>query len=703
MSQNLIIVDITDNEIAYLDGSSNLKEIKGNGRLLIKNPSQKSRLWNLNCDLKEIVKTSFNSRELNVGILDPTQEFVSDYELRNLKAPTLKIEETFDTDISDREKINNTFLFQNDNKCLLKIILENPNNLPILEIKVFREIPEIFHEIEIKNPTKGDSNIKDEVGRKSLTWEITSLNGHEKAELEIFLTVNMKTLTEQELGSLKVTYLVNNYQLSMVNPEVRGLTDSMSGVETEEGAIPGLWNCSVEFINESEFQLRVEDVRVSHKIITGSETVVSQTPDKILNPGDAWDFNFQVESRDVPELNSKIGFTPLYLVISRVVGEIIKESTVYSVLSATINKNITPPEVDAYANTDLTVVDTILNDGSSPIEKIIISDEIPVDFIPPSIGEITIMLDDLVISEREKFIQKIIVDPNDQDFSKNHQICIELYKLSSEFTAGKEMVVSYPLVAKNPRPPTETLYVAPVKLKINSVIEGKLLEIVPEEEPQIKIKYVKRKLKTLKSVKPGFNEGEFSIAVRIQNKGGVVLENVIVKERIPSGFKLTEFTPPEGTSHEIVQIAGETELQIKFIEIKMGTTIIINYNCSGEGNYLRSEPNVVVLGRENIESADNSSHSRISTSMPQLHLDSSQLSLINDVFIELYKRVDQTITGEDLGSLIEDIRDLFPPGPALHQIQSFARELISMGDKLIIGTVKDDILSKLKSFENRYE
>jgi len=55
---DLIIIDITESEKAALDGLSNLKEIRGNGIILIKNPTEKSRLWNLNCDLKEIVNTT---------------------------------------------------------------------------------------------------------------------------------------------------------------------------------------------------------------------------------------------------------------------------------------------------------------------------------------------------------------------------------------------------------------------------------------------------------------------------------------------------------------------------------------------------------------------------------------------------------------------------------------------------------------------
>ena len=90
---DLIIIDITENEKVVIDGSLNPKEIKGSGNLSVKNPSSKSRLWNLMCDLKEIVNTTINSRELNVGILNPSQEFNKDYEIQNLKQPSLIVNE----------------------------------------------------------------------------------------------------------------------------------------------------------------------------------------------------------------------------------------------------------------------------------------------------------------------------------------------------------------------------------------------------------------------------------------------------------------------------------------------------------------------------------------------------------------------------------------------------------------------------------
>ena len=702
MSENLIVIDITDEEHIVLEGSQNLKEISGKGTLVVKNPTQKSRLWNLLCNVKEIVNTSLESKELTLGTLNPAQDFRKEYEIKDLKGASLKVEEIFDTDKSDSGKVNNAFLYKTDNKCSLKLVLTNPLNLPILEIKVKRDMPAFIQEIEMRDPSHGDASLKEEEGKRILAWELSSLDAQANAELEIFFTVNIKELAAQELGALKVNYLVNNYKLTMMNPEVRGLTDSMSGIDRDEGTQPGIWDCNVEFINESEFQVKLEDTKVTQKIATGSEMVVSQTPDKVLNPDESWDFDFQVEAKDVPELSSEIGFTPLFVVIPRVVGEIIKESTIYDVLSATIDKAINPPEVDAYANTDISIVNTIVNEGSSIIEKFFLSDEIPTDFIPPLVKDIKITLGDIDISSREEFVQKILMDPSDQDFSKKHQIYVELFNLTNEFLAGKKMVISYPLLARNPRPPTETKYMTPVKIEINSPVEGKSFIRRPDEEPELKVRYVKRKLKTLKSIKPGLTEGEFSIGVRVQNKGDVELENVLVKEIIPTGFSLTEFTPPADATHEVVQVGDLSELHVRVIEIKGGSSVSINYNCSGSGDYPRTEPVIIVLGRGEGKSSNSSGAPPTGTETPEAHVAHSQLSMIHDIFIDLSKQVDQAITGEKLGDILEGKRDALPPGPILHQILAFAKDMKALGDKIIVGSLRDEVMDKLNDFKSKY-
>ena len=316
---DLIIIDITDTEKAELDGASKLREISGEGILSIKNPTLKSRLWNLNCDLKEIVNTNIASRELDIDILENNQIHELNYQIQNLKEPSLQVVEEFNTEFSY-------------NKCRLTLHLKNPLKQAITNVKLSREFPLYFQDIEIQ-PTKiGVVAIVRDGGNQYLNWDILSLEAGQRAKLDVICTIPIEYNQTKSLGALNLSYLINNYQLTYISPEIRGLTDSTSRMNRDKTSQLGLWNCNVEFINDSEFQIRLEEVIVHHSIKMGNEIVVSQTPNHLLNPNQKWTYSFQVQSKDIPELNPIIGFTPLFVLLTRVKGEIHKESTVYSFL-----------------------------------------------------------------------------------------------------------------------------------------------------------------------------------------------------------------------------------------------------------------------------------------------------------------------------------------------------------------------------------
>ncbi|MHA1275270.1 MAG: hypothetical protein ACTSQS_17845, partial [Promethearchaeota archaeon] len=648
-----------------------------------------------------------SEKVLNVGSINPNQEYIQEYEVQNLKEPVLNVLEQFDTERGTADTINNAFLYETKNLCSIKLTLTNKISLPINDIKLTREMPGFLQEIEIKAPSSGNADLGEEDGKRVLIWTIDSLNAGESIDLILECSVIMQEKTAQSLGALKVTYIAEGHKLTMLNPEVRCLTDSMSGIDRDEGSSPGTWDCNVEFINESEFQVKLEEVKVKQNIPSGSEIVVSQTPNSTLAPNNSWDFDFQVESKNVPELESQIQFTALFKVITRVIGEINKESTIYDVLAAEIHKEINPPEVGAYANTEMEIKNIITNTGTASIETLKIFDEIPEDFIPPAINQIKIIVQNpenkYEIQERTEFIKKIEIIPEDQNPDSKHSITVRLQNLEKELPPNSKIIVNYPLMAKNPKP--DVKYNTPVEMKGNTKAKGLYFKKSPTETPEIKIKYVKRKLKTLKSIKPGMSEGEFSITVRIQNKGAVELENIVVKDKIPKGFSLSTFTPPEGATHEVIQLGEESELQIKIPELKANEAISINYNCAGSGDYPRSEPQVVVVGRGELE-ASSTKPTESETISPAAGAQVQTISQVKhgevlEIFTKIFKAIDQGLSSAQLANLIEINRDALPPGPNLHKLMAYARELKGI-DKMIVGSFQEEVIKTLKEFKEKY-
>ncbi len=702
--QNLIVVDITDREYIELGEKSELKSIKGDGTVLTKNTSQNSRLWNCTNDLTEIVNTNLSEKVLNVGSLNPGQDHKQDYDIQNLHEPLLKVVEIFDTDRTTANNVNNNFLHKYSNKCKLTLTFSNTIGTPITEIKSIREMPTMLKEVEIHQPSVGKAELSEEDGKRTLNWDIGSLDGNQTAELQLICTVNMEEKTKQSLGNLKVTYVAPNKILTMMSPKVRSITDSMSGVSRDEGSTPGMWDCNVEFINDSEFKVLLEEAKVDHKITTGSETVVTQQPNLEIGPQGSWDHDFGLQTPNVPELSSEITFTAMFGVVTRVIGEINKESTIYDVLAAEIHKAIMPPEVNAYANTDMKIENSIPNTGTGSIDTLFIEDDIPKDFIPPELKKITLTVKNpsgtIEIQNREEFIDKIMMNPDDVSPDTAHRITISLKDLKDQLPENSSFVIAYPLLAKNPSP--DVTYNTPVQVMINAPIKGAELLIKPTEEPNIGIKYVARKLKTLKSIKPGINEGEFAITVRVQNKGDVELENLLVKDKIPAGFSLSEFHPPAGTTYESIQEGGESELQIKMDLLKGNETCIINYQCTGSGDYPRSEPQIIVLGRGGSAAKSAPTSEGATEKAPEPELSYKKASEGLEIFQQIFKRLDNAPKVSEFATYLNSVRDELPAGPFRHQFSSFIRDLNNLEDqnKIIVGSLQDEFRAKLKTMES---
>ncbi len=707
VENKLIVVDIADNESIILDGLQKIKSISGMGKLLVKNSSQKSKLWNLVCDLKEIVNTTVGSKGLNVGALNPGAQFEKDYNIQNLKEAKLKLVEEFDTNEEISDIVNNTFLYDTDNKCKLKLTLQNPLNLPIIDITLRRELPNLFQSIELKKPDNGSAEVVEEDNGRFLIWKIESLDEKKSAQLELECLANVKERKDQALGALKINYLINGLKLTMFNPSIRGLTDSMSGVSRDEGSSPGTWDCNVEFVNDSDFEVKLESVKVAHKAKTSKENVVSQTPLSNLAPNASWNFPFKIESQNVPDLSSEIEFTPLFEVIPRIIGEITKESTVYPVLSADISKTITPLEVDAYANTNMSITDRANNLGTAKIDVIEVQDEIPVDFLPPLIKQIKIELKNVSsvsdISSRLEYIQEIVLDPDDQNPDSKHVLKVSLRNLEKLMFTNAQLEITYPILAKNPKPGVK--YNTPVELKVNVFVKGKNLVLIPPQEPEIKIKYVQRKFKTLKSIKPGTAEGDFNITVRIQNAGDVELENIVVNDKIPKGFKLTDFNP-KTIAYNVVQVGGESDLEVKIAELKANESVNINYSCSGSGEYPRAEPQVTVKGRGESSApkvlAGKAPATEGATEGAKMGFSHAKQAETLDIFTNIFKNIDKGVTALQLSKVLENVRDSLPMGPVLNQFMHFIRDMKTLGDKAVTGSLRDDVVKRIKEFKSKY-
>jgi hypothetical protein len=68
----------------------------------------------------------------------------------------------------------------------------------------------------------------------------------------------------------------------------------------------------------------------------------------------------------------------------------------------------------------------------------------------------------------------------------------------------------------------------------------------------------------------------------------------------------------------------------------------------------------------------------------------------------ILNKIQAGITGNQLSEMILKKKDELPPGPTLHKLIAFAKEIKAQADKVIVGKIREDFIAKLKEIRDKY-
>ncbi|MFX0101387.1 MAG: hypothetical protein ACFFCS_17565 [Candidatus Hodarchaeota archaeon] len=698
-----IIVDITENVSCVLDDQNNVKSVEGKGSLKVINPSEGHRLWNLkvkNDKVNEVVVAKLQT-ELTKDTLEPTRTWETLYDIENLKEPILKLTEIIDTS-QVNEGINYNFVKSTADEASIEITLENTSSKDIQNIKLHKHIPEYLKEVAVKRCSEGSTDINME--SKELTWEIGSLPAGEMGVIRLSGRVEIKNSELKSGNVIDVTYDSDMAQRSAVIPSIEALTDTMTGIDQEEDDNkPGWWNCIVEFENESDFEVTVKSLNVSQKIATGEESLVDIQPKAIVGPQNTWTHALSVESPSIPALSQKLDFTANYIVPTRIIGKIHQEAKTFKVLETSIAKDINPPTVNANANTDMVITNTITNLGTANVDKISYKDIIPKDFEPPTIDGVKCEIVDFAgvqVATLTVDNALVTINPPGKDSTVPHTINIDFKNLDEMLGPNNKLVVKYPIIARNPQP--NVTYETPVEIKSDTKPSGVGYKDTTADVPVIGIKYVKRKVKTAKSISPA-GANAFNVIVKISNKGGVEIEKVTIVEKIPPGFKAGSFEP-EDIKPAFEEVGEGGKLTWAIARLDPGVDLKLKYIAEGSGEFPRTEPQVIVaepdsLKKEETPAVQAAPRQDIITDASDKYIN------VGKVISAFKNKISQIITYEEVSNLVSQLRDdLFELGAPAMLMREFTKEIEDLkiyGTKKLIGDALDEMLDKAEKWKER--
>jgi hypothetical protein len=701
MANDKIILDIHEREETELDPSNKVKSIKTTGLLKVINPSAEHRLWNLKLNLAGTDFTQLK-KENTKETLEPGKEWEFAYELSNIKEPILKVFELFDTSKSS-EGVNSNYTVGNADESTVTISLENVSAKAIQNIAVNKTFPAYLKQLTVAKCDDGKPDLSFE--NKQLSWTIPSLAPGKKIECSISAKAD---ITDKQLKSgnpVEVTYESEMAQRSELKPSIICLTDTMSGIEQEESdSKPGTWDCVIEFSNESNFELTLTGVKVLKKIATGEDAIVNLTPNAIVAPNSAWKHKFSVESAAVPSLSSKLEFTPNFTVPTKISGKIVQHPKTFTVLETTLNKEINPPIVKANANTDMKITNTLVNVGTAKIDKVKIKDLIPKDFEPPLMEQVVVSIIGATgskVANLDKAYMTVNVSPDGKNTTEPHMIVVDCKNLANWFDPEYKLVMEYPIIARNPQP--NVTYETPVETISNTIPAGPGYTDKPKAIPVIGIQYIKRKVKTMKSINPTGQEGSFNVVIKITNSGGVELENITITEEAPKAFKVGDFQPAD-FKPEFKELETKNTISWKIARLDPEQSVKLSYVSTGTGEYPRTEPEITFAEADSIKrdkSGDSFSKEGPGAEVTIKLKDSADK--ISWIFEEHVKQIKDGISFNKVADVLDEIREklvaVVKMSPVHQELLAKSRELRKTGDKMIVGEKVDSLKIQLNEWK----
>ena len=143
-----LTISIKEHEHTLLNSDNTITRFDPRGQMVVKNNSRKFAVWDTELELNRQNRTTLGTDSLDIGRLDPMNEWEKDFIIKEIETPMLLLTETIDT-FYERVGINNALVFEYDMPVEISLNLRNHSGAIIQEVVVSKEIPPFFKNIQI--------------------------------------------------------------------------------------------------------------------------------------------------------------------------------------------------------------------------------------------------------------------------------------------------------------------------------------------------------------------------------------------------------------------------------------------------------------------------------------------------------------------------------------------------------------------------
>ncbi|MCE7735198.1 MAG: hypothetical protein GPJ54_09995 [Candidatus Heimdallarchaeota archaeon] len=573
---------LDENITAHLDSKGLLREEKGQGKLYVKNPSGSTTLWSVKLEANHgSMVSDFQNEE--IAHLQQGQEYAQTYEIA--LEPNLTLTERIDThyqnQTSDEIDVNrNTLVKGKAQKTLFEFTLENKYDFPLTNITLTKEFDGSLVELTPEGSHTGSVEPSESIFK----WNLENMDAGAVAKLLIVAVIDPKSSEKIKTGQITVTAQGSGL-LSDLAPTIDSECDNVDlSVDVNETESPGVWSISTEFINSSEFAVKLENVNVS----TSDSKVVEDEVNSIYQPNPdspSWSKIQSLNSNDYPTITKNFKYQVDHEVKSSISLNIQKDTDLLDIVEILAQKKFEPSQVNTYTRTPVEYEIEISNVGTGNIGSLNLEEVIPPFMLVHGV-KVTGVEDPTVIA---KFENQNALD--EKTAVKEPGILENKRKLfvnvsTSSFPPGSKAKVTFDCTAEKPRPNLDYQARSIVKAYATSpTIAYEIQSMTAENVPELKMNFAKRSFKSLTNYK-GVSDNEYEITIQVTNNGEVPLENIFVNHKITGG----EYKNHQPVTVTVQENSGELEYFIKSIPV--GSSIDLISMVETKGPIRQTQPSI---------------------------------------------------------------------------------------------------------------
>jgi uncharacterized repeat protein (TIGR01451 family) len=574
---------IVEVETTTVDVDGHVVSQQVEGTLTLLNPSESDRVYDVDAVMTNTDGTSLEAAIVNVEELEPGQEHVVTYVVNDHSM--LAMRERFDSNPArDKEASSSLALGDSGNAVRIEVDVQNLSAVPLHDVEVRRPLPAGMVVDEVEHATVEDGEV---------VWTVGSLGVGVQQTMVVRGTISVEEAKPIACGSAVATYRADAALSTMSFDELDAFCRGFAYMKSIEGERPDSWEVTAVFENRSSFAVDLVKLQARLK---GSDELLFDFHDvnEDVAPHGEWrSDSVSVDSADKPDLTWELSYTVLPRTSASTEGTVSIEARDLLVVDGSVEKSYSRARLHSYREQSLEAELRVTNTGSSDINLMRITDDIPGLFnaVDPSSMKVKLRGEALPPEQFKAEISEGLT--LEREFHSpdgaGHTLSLTVGRKGPlGMKPGDEVVVTYTLVAPDPSPANERVD-APCRAEFSCERYGPMCERDSTSAPSVHVVHNRRNFSAGKQVLKVGGRGRYEVLLLFANDGDTPLADVQITDIVPAGYAMKDVvitvsgTPAEGV--EATTEDGElgTTVVWHLPQVGRNERVDLQYQISGEG------------------------------------------------------------------------------------------------------------------------